>query len=110
AQQHWVEVPKFSKTPLTNAVTVYTDAGKKSRKAVATWVEDGKWVYRLLPANSDDSLQTLELLAVVWTFSHWMFDPLNIVSDSLYVVGLVQRIEEAYIKTLQKPRLFQLLC
>ncbi|NXD72837.1 POK6 protein, partial [Eolophus roseicapillus] len=58
----------------------------------------------------DDSLQTLELLAVVWAFSHWMFNLLNIVSDSLYVVGLVQRIEDAYIKNLQKPRLFQLLC
>ncbi|KFV66922.1 hypothetical protein N307_12362, partial [Dryobates pubescens] len=55
------------------------------------------------------SLQTLELFAVVWTLSHWLHEPVNIITDSLYVAGVANRIEDADIKDLKNQRLLQLL-
>ncbi|KFO86575.1 hypothetical protein N320_00531, partial [Buceros rhinoceros silvestris] len=55
------------------------------------------------------SLQILELKAVVWVFKNWHNKPINVVSDSLHVVGTVQRLERAMIKTLQNNHLFELL-
>ncbi|NXI48663.1 POK19 protein, partial [Galbula dea] len=104
----WVVKPLRSETPLSEATTVYTDAGKKSRKAVITWRQDGQWQYKLIDADSTDSLQTLELLAVVWAIL--MFSgPLNVVTDSFYVAGVVQRIEDAAVREVQNKRLYQLL-
>ncbi|KFZ57514.1 hypothetical protein N338_10791, partial [Podiceps cristatus] len=54
------------------------------------------------------SLQTLELKAIVWTFEHWPHDPVNVVADSLYVVGVVQRLERAMIKEPSNQLLFEL--
>ncbi|KFP00857.1 hypothetical protein N300_14977, partial [Calypte anna] len=48
--------------------------------------------------------QTLELLAVIWAL-HTFEEPVNIVSDSLYVVGVVSRIEDAVIKEVNNLRL-----
>ncbi|RLV63759.1 hypothetical protein DV515_00017944 [Chloebia gouldiae] len=55
-----------------------------------------------------DSLQTLELKAVCWAFQTWNKEPLNVVSDSLYVVGVVQRIEDALLRRTQNQRLGEL--
>ncbi|KAM9257790.1 uncharacterized protein RDI95_015310 [Morus bassanus] len=41
--------------------------------------------------------------------SKWLTSPLNIVTDSLYVAGIVERIEEAQVKDLQKRRLAELM-
>lgn len=41
--------------------------------------------------------------------SKWMCDPLNIITDSLYVAGVVTRIEQADIKDLRNQRLMELL-
>ena len=105
----WMERPKRKAVPIIEAVTVYTDAGKRSRRAAATWHEDGQWKYQLIHAEPCDSLQTLELAAVVWTFSRWMMKALNVVTDSLYVAGIVNRIEDAHIKEVQNLQLFELL-
>ncbi|NWU88006.1 PO113 protein, partial [Onychorhynchus coronatus] len=104
----WVVKPLRSEKPIPRALTVFTDAGKKSRKAVATWKEGQNWAYQLLEAKKDDTLQTLELLAVMWSVTHFSQE-LNIVTDSLYVAGIAQRIEDAVIKEVQNHRLFQLL-
>ncbi|KGL84205.1 hypothetical protein N309_00498, partial [Tinamus guttatus] len=55
----------------------------------------------------EDSLQTLELLAVTWAVTH-LEGPLNVVSDSLYVVGVASRIEDASVKEVSNKRLYQL--
>ncbi|NWQ86143.1 PO113 protein, partial [Burhinus bistriatus] len=104
----WVVKPLRSETPLANAVTVFTDAGKRSRKAAATWKEGQQWLYRQLEADSADSLQTLELAAVVWAIETFN-QPLNVVTDSFYVAGVAQRIEDASVKEVQNKRLYQLL-
>ncbi|NXM04787.1 POK19 protein, partial [Tyrannus savana] len=89
--------------------TVFTDAGKKSKRAAITWNAGGNWQSQLLPGVLGDSLQTLELRAVVWVFQQWQDAPVNIVSDSLYVVGTVVRIEGAMIKMVKNDRLHSLL-
>ncbi|NWR40306.1 POK19 protein, partial [Tachuris rubrigastra] len=106
--QHWLQIPKRSPRPLPSALTVFTDAGRKSRKAAATWKEEEQWHSQVLTATDRDSLQTLELWAVVWVFCKWVTRALNVVTDSLYIARIVERIEEAEIKDLQNKRLAQL--
>lgn len=109
AQQEWIAPPKYSEQPLQNAITVFTDAGHRSQQAVVTWQENGEWKHKILPATLGDILKTLELSAVVWAFLEWMTTHLNVVSDSLYVAGLVARIEDAQIRDIQNEWLFDLL-
>ncbi|KGL81297.1 hypothetical protein N309_01631, partial [Tinamus guttatus] len=52
--------------------------------------------------------QTLELAAVCWAFCNWMACRLKVVTDSLYVTGVVQRIEDAALRQTGRPRLVQL--
>ncbi|RMB92956.1 hypothetical protein DUI87_30604 [Hirundo rustica rustica] len=106
--QKWMLVPKRSDRPIPGALTVYTDAGKKSRKAAITWQKEGSWEKKMLSAEEADTLQTLELFAVVWAISHFR-EPINVVTDSLYVAGVVARIEDAFIKEVRNQRLYQLL-
>ncbi|RMC03980.1 hypothetical protein DUI87_19317 [Hirundo rustica rustica] len=62
----------------------------------------------MLSAEEADTLQTLELFAVVWAIAHFR-EPINVVTDSLYVAGVVARIEDAFIKEVRNQRLYQLL-
>lgn len=101
----WIVKPKRSETPLPNAVTAFTDAGKKSRRAAITWTEDGVWHHHILTDVPGDSPQTLELAAVVWAVLRWLDQPLNVVTDSLYVAGVLHRIEDARIRETKNPRL-----
>ncbi|KGL86559.1 hypothetical protein N301_04494, partial [Charadrius vociferus] len=55
------------------------------------------------------SLQILELRAVVWVFQTWHKEPVNVISDSLYVVGTVQRLERAMLQDLKNSVLHMLL-
>ncbi|NXN11731.1 POK6 protein, partial [Indicator maculatus] len=109
SNHHWIMKPRISLQPLTDAITVFTDAGKKSMKAAATWKQDERWENQIIFAQPNDSLQTLELAAVVWALGNWLHVPVNIVSDSMYVVGIVQRIEDAMIKEVSNDRLSELL-
>ncbi|RLV62914.1 hypothetical protein DV515_00018815 [Chloebia gouldiae] len=104
----WVAKPLRSEQPILGGLTAFTDAGKKSRKAAVTWKEGPKWKHKTLEATPTDTLQTLELFAVVWALSH-LTEPLNVVTDSYYVAGVAQRIEDASIKEVQNKRLYELL-
>lgn len=81
--------PIRSETPVQGLI-VFTDASKNSRKATVIWKKDGEWQDHIIQGQEKDSLQTLELKAVVWVFSQWTEIPLNTVSDSLYIVGVVK--------------------
>ncbi|NXH00328.1 PO113 protein, partial [Loxia leucoptera] len=94
---NWITRPLREERPIEGAITAFTDAGKKSRRAAVTWQEKGRWKHQIITADPADSLQTLELLAVVWAVSN-LQEPLNVVTDSMYVTGVVRRIEEAAIK------------
>ncbi|NWW69482.1 PO113 protein, partial [Ifrita kowaldi] len=104
----WIVKPLRANQPIAKGITAFTDAGKKSRRAAITWKENAQWKSHIVEAHPDDNLQTLELLAVVWAASH-LQGPLNIVTDSYYVAGVAQRIEDAVIKEVQNERLYELL-
>ncbi|NXD89037.1 POK19 protein, partial [Halcyon senegalensis] len=104
----WITRPKREDSPISGAITAFTDAGRKSRTAAITWQEKGVWKHHILQAEAVDSLQTMELLAVVWAMVQFK-EPLNVVTDSLYVAGVVARIEDASIKEVQNQRLYELL-
>lgn len=103
----WRTVPQLSPRPVVGR-TVYTDAGAVSKRAVCVWYESGTWENHLITGSTGDTLQTLELSAVVWACQRWMREPINIVSDSLYVVNVVNRIEDALIRQTKKDRLLSL--
>ncbi|NWX67307.1 POK19 protein, partial [Promerops cafer] len=103
----WIVRPLRSERPLQDAITAFTDAGKKTRRAAVTWKEGKQWKHHMVPTQKDDSLQTMELLAVVWAL--WELQgPLNLVTDSYYVAGVAKRIEGALIKDVVNKRLYQL--
>ncbi|NXC29428.1 POK11 protein, partial [Campylorhamphus procurvoides] len=110
SSQRWEPVCHQSERPLQNARTVFTDAGKRTRKAAVVWAsgEAGTWNSHILTAAANDSLQTLELAAVCWAMSIWIHEPLNVVTDSLYVAGVVRRIEDAVLRRSSNERLTQL--
>ncbi|NXU79047.1 PO113 protein, partial [Oreotrochilus melanogaster] len=97
SQWQWILKPLREDKPIPDALTVFTDAGKRSRRAAIIWKEGDQWCQHIIQASPQDNLQTLELLAVIWAL-HTFEEPVNIVSDSLYVVGVVSRIEDAVIK------------
>uniref|UniRef100_A0A8C3UI16 Uncharacterized protein n=1 Tax=Catharus ustulatus TaxID=91951 RepID=A0A8C3UI16_CATUS len=104
---NWIVRPLRREKPIARAITAFTDAGKRSRRAAVVWKVRGKWHQQILEAHPDDSLQTLELLAAVWVMSN-IWEPVNLISDSLYVVGFVARIEDASIKEVENKRLLDL--
>lgn len=94
----WQPQQTVQLTPLANALTVYTDAGKKSKRAVCVWRNNNEWKHHYLSGTKEDSLQTLELKAILWALMYWKDTALNVVSDSQYAVGITNRIAEAIIK------------
>lgn len=106
--QDFEDIPYRSEVPV-EGLTVFTDAGRKSKRAAIAWYDNNQWNHQLLTGHTADSLQTLELRAVLWAFQRWPDKPLNVISDSLYVVGTVQRLERAMIKSLKNNTLYMLL-
>ncbi|NWW43146.1 PO113 protein, partial [Pedionomus torquatus] len=104
-QNYWVEKSKVCQEPLQNGVTVYTDAGKRRRRAACVWKEGDQCQQHILEGQPQDSLQTLELTAVVWALTNWLNTPLNVVTDSMYVAGVVLRLEDALLRETTNPRL-----
>ncbi|KAK4806189.1 hypothetical protein QYF61_001112 [Mycteria americana] len=87
--------PLYQWQPVTGT-TVFTDGSGKTGKAVITWKEKGQWQHQI--ERIEGSPQLVELHAITMAFRKWSLTPLNIVSDSQYTVGVVQRIERAQLK------------
>ncbi|NWH67961.1 PO113 protein, partial [Geococcyx californianus] len=104
-RNQWLERPKVQSEPLAEGTTVYTDAGKRLRRAACVWQERGQWCQHIIEGQPRDSLQTLELTAVVWALNNWLNTPLNVVTDSLYVAGVVPRLEDALLRETANPKL-----
>ncbi|XP_055561459.1 uncharacterized protein LOC129735658 [Falco cherrug] len=60
----WIARPLRSKRP-AEGPTVFTDAGRKMKKAVRVWQSDNQWQKQVITAEPGDNLQTLELKAAV---------------------------------------------
>ncbi|NXI39213.1 POK8 protein, partial [Galbula dea] len=106
-KQQWLQQPKVVQQSL-EGLTVYMDAGKRRKKAACIWQEGSSWKSHTMDGDMHDSLQTLELTAVAWALTQWRDQKLNIVSDSLYMVGVLQHIENTLIKPPNNKRLCQL--
>ncbi|KAJ7421638.1 endogenous retrovirus group K member 8 Pol protein-like protein [Willisornis vidua] len=92
--------------PIPGAVTVFTDRLGRTGKAVVTWKVGGEWCHDCHVTTG--SSQVVELSAMVRAFTIFSDQPLNIVSDSAYVVGVVKRAEHSYLKKLRNKQLFSL--
>lgn len=68
--------------------TVFTDGSGKTGKAVVTWEKNGQWQHMIDVVQG--SPQIVELHAIIMAFKNWSNEPLNIVVDWQYAVGVVQ--------------------
>ncbi|KAM6394711.1 endogenous retrovirus group K member 18 Pol protein [Rhynochetos jubatus] len=93
-------------TEPVEGLTVFTDGSGKTGKAAVTWFENGKW--HDIVTEQQRSPQIVELKAVTEAFRRFS-KPLNLVTDSAYVAGLVQQLERAVIKQVDNEHLFHLL-
>ncbi|TRZ07383.1 hypothetical protein HGM15179_019721 [Zosterops borbonicus] len=106
-RHRWLERLLCSLKPVEGR-TVFTDAGQKIKKAACVWQQQGEWLKHVIKGEAGDTLQSLELKAVCWALQTWNKEPLNVVSDYLYVVGVVPRIEDALLRQTQNQRLGEL--
>ena len=105
----WLEKYRVQEKQLDEGITVYIDAGRRLHKAVCVCQEGGQWCHHMIQGQDEDSLQLLELTAVVWALTNWLNEPLNVVTDSLYVARIVPRIPDALLREAVNPRLGKLL-
>uniref|UniRef100_A0A8C3I067 Uncharacterized protein n=1 Tax=Chrysemys picta bellii TaxID=8478 RepID=A0A8C3I067_CHRPI len=88
-------------------LTVFTDASGRAARAGLLWRDAGTWHHETVVANG--SLQVLEFRAIIRAFVKWPNVPLNIISDSLYAVGVTCRLERSVLKNVSNPELWQAL-
>ena len=107
ANIHLISRPKRSDQPL-QALTVFTDGSGKSHKSVILWWDDqhGRWDSDI--ETVPGSPQIVELAAVVRVFRRWSI-PLNLITDSAYVAGIVERAETSVLRDISHSELFVLL-
>ena len=96
----WPRVTKA--TPIPDAPTYFTD-GSNNGKAGITQPEEGKTL-----VTPYTLAQWVVLVAVITVLVSKDKTPINIVSDSAYVVGITKSIETAQIKHVSSEELFLL--
>ena len=84
-------MPKCSDAPL-QALTVFTDGSGKTGKSVIVQEDPHTHIWQSDIIQSLGLPQIVELAAVVGVFQCWDTQ-INIVTDSVYVANLVQRME-----------------
>ncbi|NXM42130.1 POK18 protein, partial [Gymnorhina tibicen] len=98
---------KQSRTPL-KALTIFTDGSGGSHQSVMTCRDPKTQQWEADVQVVEGSPQIAELAAVVRAFERFP-EPLNIVTDSAYVAGVVSRAENALLKEVSNPKLYKLL-
>ncbi|NXW24325.1 POL1 protein, partial [Circaetus pectoralis] len=68
--------------------TVFTDASSKTCRAVFVWQEEGVW-HQVTHTEPGRLVQYLEAKAVTLALMRWPTEPLNVVTDSLFVYKLL---------------------
>ncbi|NWZ87781.1 PO113 protein, partial [Poecile atricapillus] len=96
-----------SRKPL-KAVTVFTDASGASHKSVMTWMDPQTQQWETDVKYVKGFPQVAELDAVARAFERFP-EPFNLVTNSAYVAGVVARAENAALKEVSNPQLFELL-
>ncbi|XP_040434397.1 uncharacterized protein LOC121080446 [Falco naumanni] len=94
--------------PIKNALTVFTDASSKTQKCGYAYRDDrNNWISHI--EQMEGSVQVLELRAVLMVFQEFRNVPLNVVSDSKYVVGIVSRLSRSLLGSFTNDRLMALV-
>ncbi|XP_033916054.1 uncharacterized protein [Melopsittacus undulatus] len=88
--------PIVKQKPISNALTVFTDASGHTGKYGFAWQDNQNWKLKIW-TDTGKSVQILELQAIVETLNWFSSQALNIVSDSAYAVSVVNRIDCAKI-------------
>ncbi|RMC21521.1 hypothetical protein DUI87_02387 [Hirundo rustica rustica] len=104
---HLIPREKRSRRPL-KALTVFPDASGASHKSVMTWRNPQTQRWEADVEFVEGSPQVAELAAVVRAFEKFS-EPINLVTDSAYVAGVVSRAEQAVLKEIDNEHLFRLL-
>ncbi|RMB97845.1 hypothetical protein DUI87_25702 [Hirundo rustica rustica] len=104
---HLIPHEKRSRRPL-RALTVFTDASGASHKSVMTWRNPQTQRWEADVEFVEGSPQVAELAAVVRAFEKFS-EPINLVTDSAYLVGVVSRAEQAVLKEIDNEHLLRLL-
>ncbi|RMC21349.1 hypothetical protein DUI87_02211 [Hirundo rustica rustica] len=104
---HLIPREKRSQRPL-KSLTVFTDASGASHKSVMTWRNPQTQRWEADVEFVEGSPQVAELAAVVRAFEKFS-EPINLVTDSAYVAGVVSRAEQAVLKEIDNEHLFRLL-
>ncbi|NXH41572.1 POK25 protein, partial [Dicaeum eximium] len=97
-----------SKTPL-DALNVYTDGLGRSKKSVIVRRDPDTREWESDVQIVEGSPQIVELAAVVRAFQKFNNLAFNLITDSAYVAGVVQRAEHSVLKEVENERLFSLL-
>ncbi|KAI1240284.1 hypothetical protein IHE44_0011743 [Lamprotornis superbus] len=110
ARAPWEEEkrPVVVTTPIPDAKTVFTDASGKTGKFGFAWHTEKGWQTRI-QQNQGYSVQVLELKAVVYALENTAHEPVNIVTDSQYVAGIIPRLDNAVIGTSSNDHIALLL-
>ncbi|XP_014111487.1 PREDICTED: LOW QUALITY PROTEIN: endogenous retrovirus group K member 113 Pol protein-like [Pseudopodoces humilis] len=98
---------KRSRRPV-KALMVFTDVLGASHKSVMTWRDPLTQHWEADIQFVEGSPQIAELDAVVRAFEKFS-EPINLVTDSAYVAGVVSRAEQAVLKEIDNEHLFQLI-
>ncbi|RMC20405.1 hypothetical protein DUI87_01255 [Hirundo rustica rustica] len=98
-------VPKSLKirTPL-KALTAFTDGSGRSHKSVITWKNPDTQEWESDVQIVQGSPQIAELASIVRAFEKFK-QPLNLVTDSDYVVRIIERAEHSLLKEVSNPNL-----
>ncbi|RMC16656.1 hypothetical protein DUI87_06595 [Hirundo rustica rustica] len=93
---HLIPREKRSRRPL-KALTVFTDAFGVSHKSVMTWRNPQTQHWEADVEFVERLPQVAELAALMRAFEKFS-EPINLVTDSAYVAGVVSRAEQALLK------------
>lgn len=94
--------------PIVGAQTLLTDASGKTGRYGYACLQEGIW-QASIHNRSNVSVQVLELQAVVNALTDFSKEPVNLITDSLYVAGIINRIECASIGHVNNANIAALL-
>ncbi|NXY78883.1 POK19 protein, partial [Glareola pratincola] len=86
--------------------TVFMDGSGKTGKAAIVWKDGSQWRHKI--EHQEGSPQVVELRAMAMVFQNFP-GPVNIITDSAYVAGLVQRLDKAVLGHGSNETLFRVL-
>jgi len=91
---------------MKGARTVFLDRSGKTYKSVVVWkqTDSSDWQSSILIVER--CTQIVKLSAALHAFELFSTEPLNVVADSAYVAGIVQRIADAMIREVNNEQLF----